>query len=161
MPYLIDGHNLIPKIPGLSLQALDDEERLIELLQVFCRVERKRAEVYFDNAPPGQAGSRRYGQVMAYYVRRGQTADAAITQRLKRLGKDAHNWSVVSSDNAVQAEARAGRAQVISSDAFARRLLAGQERAPGDAVGFRPEAINSDEVDDWLKLFGEGKDGKR
>ena len=31
MPYLIDGHNLIPKM-GLKLADLDDEMQLIELL---------------------------------------------------------------------------------------------------------------------------------
>ena len=50
MPYLIDGHNLIPKIPGLSLEMLDDEDRLIELLQEFARVRRQRIEVFFDQA---------------------------------------------------------------------------------------------------------------
>ena len=38
MPYLIDGHNLIPKVAGLSLKAVDDEMQLIELLQEFCRI---------------------------------------------------------------------------------------------------------------------------
>ena len=37
MPYLIDGHNLIPKVRGLSLQSMDDEMELVELLQEFCR----------------------------------------------------------------------------------------------------------------------------
>ncbi len=87
MPYLIDGHNLIPKIPGLSLQALDDENHLIQLLQVFCRMQRKQVEVYFDNAPAGLATVQRFGQVTAHFVRRGSTADAAIRQRLAAPGK--------------------------------------------------------------------------
>ena len=36
MPYLIDGHNLIPKL-GLRLESLDDEMELIAILQEFCR----------------------------------------------------------------------------------------------------------------------------
>ena len=35
MSYLIDGHNLIPKIPGLTLRQMDDENELIEILQRF------------------------------------------------------------------------------------------------------------------------------
>ena len=54
MPYIIDGHNLIPRIPDLSLQDIDDEMQLVEMLQDFCRISRKKVEVYFDNAPPGQ-----------------------------------------------------------------------------------------------------------
>ena len=53
MPLIIDGHNLIPKIPGLSLQAIDDETQLVELLGEYCRLSRRQVEVFFDNAPPG------------------------------------------------------------------------------------------------------------
>ncbi len=106
MPYLIDGHNLIPKIPGLSLQAEDDEQQLITLLLEFCRLQRKQVEVYFDNAPPGGVRARNFGNVIARFVRQGSTADQAIRQRLERLGRAARNWTVVSSDLAVQTEAR-------------------------------------------------------
>ena len=41
MGYLIDGHNLIPKIPGMSLRMEDDEQELIQLLQDFSRYKRK------------------------------------------------------------------------------------------------------------------------
>ena len=86
MPYIIDGHNLIPKIPGLSLQDLDDEIQLVKMLQEFCRINRKQVEVFFDNAPPGQPVARNYGSVVARFVREGGTADRAIHNKLKRLG---------------------------------------------------------------------------
>jgi hypothetical protein len=123
MPYLIDGHNLIPKIPGLELSEPDDETQLIELLQVFCRVQRKQVEVFFDNAPVGQPRARKYGLVTARFARSGQTADDLIRQYLQRLGNSARNWTVVSSDGQVQVAARAVRAQVLSAEAFARLLL--------------------------------------
>ena len=44
MPYLIDGHNLIPKL-GLRLDSMDDEMELIAILQEFCRVERRQVDV--------------------------------------------------------------------------------------------------------------------
>ena len=44
MPYIIDGHNLIPHV-GLRLNALDDEMALVEMLREFCRVKKKRVEV--------------------------------------------------------------------------------------------------------------------
>jgi predicted RNA-binding protein with PIN domain len=94
MRYLIDGHNLIPKLPGLSLNAIDDELRLVELLQEYCRRSRNGVEVYFDNAPPGQAGTRRYGTVSAHFIPRGRTADDAIRLRLGRLGRSGKNWTV-------------------------------------------------------------------
>jgi len=154
MPYLIDGHNLIPKIPGLNLQAMDDEIHLIELLQEFCRIQRRQVEVYFDNAPPGQAGLRRYGQVAAYFVRQGSTADVAIRQRLASLGNGAVNWTVVTSDLAVQAAAQARRAQVLSSESFAQLLQ--RALVQTSTKGERPPAEPSpDEVAEWLKIFGQ------
>ena len=118
MPYLIDGHNLIPKV-GLRLASMDDEMELINILQEFCRLERKPVEVYFDGAPAPHAGTRKLGAVTAHFVPLGTTADEAIRNRLKKLGRSAKNWSVVSSDRQVQADTRAARAEVISSEAFA------------------------------------------
>ena len=112
MPYLIDGHNLIPKL-GLRLDSVDDEMELIAILQEFCRIERRQVEVYFDGAPTHQAGTRKLGAVNAHFVRRGATADNAIRSRLKKLGRSAKNWIVVSSDRQVQAEARAAHAEVL------------------------------------------------
>jgi predicted RNA-binding protein with PIN domain len=152
MPFLIDGHNLIPKL-GLSLQSVDDEMQLVTRLQEFCRAERKQVEVYFDGAPTGQVGTRRLGLVTAHFVRLGSTADAAIRNRLKSLGRAAKNWTVVTSDRAVQAEARAVSATIISSDEFARQVNA-STRAAGK--GSAPEAGMSDaEVEEWLRLFCE------
>jgi predicted RNA-binding protein with PIN domain len=120
MPYLIDGHNLIPKV-GLRLDSFDDELELVAVLQEFSRLRRRQVEVYFDGAPADQAGTRVLGTVKAHFVRAGTTADAAIAQRLKRLGRAAKNWTVVSSDRQGQADARAARAEVLSSEEFARR----------------------------------------
>jgi uncharacterized protein len=153
MPYLIDGHNLIPKIPGLSLRAIDDETQLISLLQEYCRRQRKEADVFFDNAPPGNARSHSYGAVTARFVRQGTTADSAIHDRLNRLGREARNWSVVSSDHAVQAAARASRAQVISSETFAAQLRASLESVKNSGAGGEVK-LSQDEIDEWLSLFG-------
>jgi uncharacterized protein len=122
MPFLIDGHNLIPKL-GLSLRSVDDEMELVARLQVFCRVERRQVEVYFDGAPAGQVGARKFGSVTAHFVRSGTTADAAIASRLKKMGRDARNWTVVTSDRRVQSEARNAGADVVSSDVFARQVI--------------------------------------
>jgi predicted RNA-binding protein with PIN domain len=151
MPYLIDGHNLIPKIRGMSLRAIDDEEQLIALLQAFQRVKRAKVEVFFDKAPAGQARTKRYGNVTAHFVRQGQPADEAILQRLHRLGNDARNWSVVSSDRHVQTQSLALQAQVISSEDFALRLEEALKQMPEPAS---PEGkLGESEVEEWLKIF--------
>jgi predicted RNA-binding protein with PIN domain len=133
--------------------------QLVEVLQEFCRLQRKQAEVFFDNAPPGGVRVRSYGSVTARFVRQGRTADDAIRGYLQRLGNAARNWTVVSSDLAVQTAARAARAQAMSSEAFAR-LLQQTLQAPEQETDKDSAAeIKPDELDDWLKLFGE-EDGE-
>jgi uncharacterized protein len=150
MPYLIDGHNLIPKL-GLHLDSIDDEAELIGILQEFCRLTRKQIEVFFDGAPTPQAGTRKLGLVTAHFVRLGTTADNAIRKRVKSLRKGAKNWTVVSSDRQVQAEARAAQAEVLSSDSFATFLK--QARASASKAATERK-LSDEEVDDWLKQFG-------
>lgn len=154
MPYLIDGHNLIPKI-GLRLASAEDEMELIAILQEFCRLERKQADVYFDGAP--QASTRKLGAVTAHFVSLGTTADDAIYKRLKKMGKSAKNWTVVSSDRQVQVEARTAQAEVISSDTFAMLLRQARNSAPKPSTDHK---LSKQEVDDWLKLF-EGRNHKQ
>jgi len=155
MPYLIDGHNLIPKIPGLNLQAVDDEVDLIRLLQNFCQRTQKTVEVYFDNASIEGAGTRKYGAVTAHFVRAGTTADNAIRHRLSRLRGAAKNWTVVSSDHQVQAEARGVRAQVISSEGFAVELTKGKNS--DSTKNAAAEKLTPEEVEEWLKIFSKKK----
>ena len=153
MPYIIDGHNLIPKIPGLSLQDLDDEIQLVKMLQEFCRINRKQVEVFFDNAPPGQPVVRNYGSVVARFVREGGTADRAIHNKLKRLGGEARNWTVVSSDREVQVNARNLRSKVISSEVFAQQMM----DVLGESTESPPDSQNElsqQEVEDWMHIFG-------
>jgi len=150
MPYLVDGHNLIPKV-GLRLDSIDDEMELVALLQEFARLRRRQVEVYFDGAPAGQAGTRSLGTVKAHFVRAGTTADTAITRRLKKMGRAAKNWTVVSSDRQVQAEARSARAEVLSSNEFARLLL--QTPRIESAKPAADRKVSPAEVDEWLNIF--------
>ena len=149
MPYIIDGHNLIPKL-GLRLNAMDDEMELVAILQEYSRLERKQVEVYFDGAPAHHAGTRKLGTVTAHFVPLGTTADEAIRKRLKKMGKSAKNWTVVSSDRQVQTETRAVQAGIISSDIFARQLKQARNTAPKPTDNRK---LSKQEVDDWMKVF--------
>lgn len=150
MPYLIDGHNLIPKL-GLRLDSPDDEMELVAILQEFARLSRHAAEVYFDGAPSGQARTEKFGAVTAHFVRLGATADSAIKSRLQKMGREARNWVVVSSDHQVQDAARAVHASVTSSDKFASLLRKARGTASKSTEG---NSLSSEEVDEWLNLFG-------
>jgi predicted RNA-binding protein with PIN domain len=150
MPYLIDGHNLIPKV-GLRLDSPDDEMELVAILQEFARLKRQQVEVYFDGAPIGYDGARSMGTVRAHFVRLGQTADNAIRARLNKMAKDARNWIVVSSDKEVQSAARVVHAQFVSSEEFVKILRTAVSSAPkANAVD---KKLSPAEVDEWLKIF--------
>jgi predicted RNA-binding protein with PIN domain len=154
MPYLIDGHNLIPKL-GLQLASLDDEQALISRLQEFCRFRRTQAEVFFDGAPPGQAPIRKAGAVTAHFVRRGSSADAAIEIRLAQMGKTARNLTVVSSDGRVKRAARAAHAGILSSEEFAREMS--RVQAKHTTISNHDATLSPHEVEEWLDLFNRKK----
>jgi predicted RNA-binding protein with PIN domain len=162
--YIIDGHNLIPKLPGGSLREIDDEERLIELLQAFSRTHRRQIEVFFDGAPPGRAGARRMGMVVAHFVEARLSADDAIRRNLEQMKGRARSATVVSSDRQVQANARTLHASVVSSEEFARQLqtalthqaerfTAGEMR-PGRKPGSGAPSMSQHELENWLNVFG-------
>ncbi len=150
MPYLIDGHNLIPKL-GLRLDSPDDEMELAAILQEFERLSRHAVEVYFDGAPAGQARTQKLGALTAHFVRAGTTADSAIQARLQKLGRAARNWTVVSSDGQVQSAARALHSSVVSSDDFAAQLRQIRRAAQ---TPMSPAGLSAEEVEEWLKIFG-------
>ncbi len=151
MPYLIDGHNLIPKL-GLRLDSFDDEIELVERLNEYCRLSRKAGlEVYFDNGSPGQAETRRIGLLTAHFIRKPRIADEAIRQRLKALGRAAKNWTVVSSDHRVQQEAGRAGAKSISSEEFAATIMETLRSGPPAP---EPKTVMSEhELEEWMQFF--------
>jgi predicted RNA-binding protein with PIN domain len=154
MPYLIDGHNLIPKL-GISLGDPQAETELIERLQVFCSLRQTQVEIYFDGGIAGQPALHRYGCVQAHFVRKGKIADAAIESRLMKLGRAARNWSVVSSDQRVQAAAREVHAKVFSSDEFARMIT---EAHIAQSIHKKIDAkLSPEDVSEWLDIFNADK----
>jgi uncharacterized protein len=153
MDHIIDGHNLIAHTRGLDLSMPDDEPRLVEMLVRYCRKGGHRVEVYFDGAPPGQAGVRGFGRVRAHFVPSGSTADEAIRRRLRALGRAAKNWLLVSSDRAVQAAGREAHAHLLTSAEFAGRLQASLHASAGSAGQAAEEPPSEAEVQEWLEIF--------
>ena len=153
MPYLVDGHNLIPYIPGLSLKDLDDEIALIKVLQGFASQKKTRVEVYFDQAPATRAGSRSFGSVKAHFVRQDSTADKAMINRLSRMGKDAKNWTVVTSDREILVEAKSAHSQTLKSAEFAAELRRANSGDSSDPDKQDTPEISNGEVDYWLGQF--------
>ncbi len=153
MNYIIDGHNLVAKIPGLSLSQVDDEEKLIALLNRFGEHNRGKLIVYFDKAPAGQTGTRVFSRVEAHFISINQTADKAILMRLAALGKAAKNWVVVTSDRSVRSAALEVHAGVIRSEDFSRLLQAIGHRRFADALGSPDHPLSQTEVEEWLAIY--------
>ena len=156
MQYIIDGHNLIPHIHGLSLSDPEDETKLLELLNRFQRVRRASITVFFDRAPIGMHGARQHGSVRAVFVPTGKTADTAIMEALARNKSAARSITLVSSDRQVQAAGRERRATVISSSQFAKDLDEALAELP--SISNDDLAVSSHEVDEWLELFSKPDD---
>jgi predicted RNA-binding protein with PIN domain len=156
---IIDGHNLIAKIKGLSLGMPDDEERLIELLNQSA-TRPGMLEVYFDGAPAGQAGVRTFGRVRAHFVPASTSADEAIRARLRKLGKSAPNWVVVTSDQSVQAAAREAHARIMKSEEYANLLQVSLRGRALSAESKPGQTLSQAEVEEWLAIFKAGKKPK-
>ncbi len=152
MPYLIDGHNLVPHIPGINLSDLDDEIALIQILQKFANKSRSKVEVYFDHAQSTQARTQNHGLVKAVFVRQTSTADDAIKARLSQLGKGAKNWTVVSSDREILVEARSHQSSILTAPKFAGILNQLSEVTQEGDKNETPDQSNL-EVDYWLDQF--------
>lgn len=151
MPFLIDGHNLIPRVPGMNLNELDDEMRLIQMLQDYARIEQTSLEVYFDKGAAGHIGTRQGGRVKTVFVSSRIIADEQIIKRIRSLGSSVRNWVVVTSDRRIQVEAKAVRAGVMDSGDFALKMMTALE-IQEDAGANLPE-MSPGEVDEWMKLF--------
>ncbi|MBN1178499.1 MAG: NYN domain-containing protein [Anaerolineae bacterium] len=146
MPLLVDGHNLIGRMPDISLADPRDEAELVLRLRRYCWRHRRRATVVFDSGPtanPTHALSS--SEIKVIFAPVGKTADDVIIQRLARA-RDPRGLIVVSSDHHVQAAARARGARVLPAETFAAEL----EPAEPDASE-KPAA--DDDLEMWLKLF--------
>ena len=157
---IVDGHNLIPKIPGLSLTDVDDENQLIQMLQEYCRLRRVEVECFFDKAPQGHPRIQRHGQVVAKFARPGKTADDEIKEQLKRLEKRARDWTVVSSDNSILVAARAARARILTSEDFSREIQAAFHQSTLKGTSSE-ESLSVEEMEMWLRAFGADQTDER
>jgi hypothetical protein len=61
MPYLIDGHNLIGRFPGISLEDPEDERKLLEVLEIFARFSRHKVVVFLTAECPAPVRNSRPG----------------------------------------------------------------------------------------------------
>lgn len=158
MRYLIDGHNLIAKLPDISLSDPDDEVKLVLRLRSWTAADRRRkVTIVFDTGLPG--GRDRVlssSTVQVIFASSGSSADAVILRHIDRV-KDVKAVAVVSSDREVTQAALRRRIAVFSSDEFAAQLVPRRAQEPADADRSAADSppLSAVEVDEWLALFGD------
>jgi hypothetical protein len=164
MRYLIDGHNLIGAMSGLSLSDPDDEAKLVLRLKQFAAGRKAQITVIFDHGLPGGRSKLSDGPVEAVFAGSHTNADKVLRERI-RDEKQPGQLTLVSNDREVIAAAKARKISVARSTEFAAQMDAAA--APPARRQARPSEeprLSDDEVDEWMKLFGQGngKDqGKR
>jgi predicted RNA-binding protein with PIN domain len=158
MPFLIDGHNLIAQIPGLSLADENDEAELVMLLRRYATAKRGRqVVVVFDHGVYGHPQRLDGYGITCVFARSPHDAD---TQLIKRLGalKRPRDWTLVTSDRQVARAAEERGVRVISSQEFARTLRAiGSPNVAGEGEK-RDVRLSEAEIDEWLRIFKERPD---
>jgi predicted RNA-binding protein with PIN domain len=149
MPYLVDGHNLIGRFPGIELSDPEDERKLLEVLALFARFSRHKVVVFFDRGMPGANPLVRSGPMLAaHFVPPPRKADDAILDFL-RGRRDARGYTVVSSDAEVCNRSRRAGAKVVSSEEFARRVRILVRKEEKEKPSEEPK-----DIEEWLRLFG-------
>ena len=155
MIYLIDGHNLIGQLPDISLDDPNDEALLTQKLNGFAARTGKRCVVVFDYGLPGGSSRMSTRAVQVVFASQRSTADRVMMERINKI-PDTRDWVVVSSDNDVRTTAHRRGMPTMSSADFAVLM----QSPPKPVVDAGEEAdvhLSDAEVDEWMKLFGDGK----
>jgi predicted RNA-binding protein with PIN domain len=159
MPLLIDGHNLIGQIPGMSLADPDDEGDLVMLLRRYATARRgRKVVVVFDHGIYGHPQRLDGYGVTCHFARSPQDADAQLIKRIHAL-KHPRDWRLVTSDRQVARVAEDRGVRVISSHDFARQLTAPPKITAATQDERGDPRLSEAEIAEWLRLFGESPDG--
>lgn len=155
MHFLVDGHNLIGQMPGISLSDEDDEAQLVMVLRRYATADRKRSVIIvFDHGVYGHPQRLDGYGITCYFARSPQDADTQLIKRIAAIERTAE-WRVVTSDRVVARAAAERGIKVISSQTFAREVT-GQpkQRQPDTSEKPRDVRLSQAEIDEWLRLFG-------
>lgn len=157
MRYLIDGHNLIAKIPDISLEDSNDEIELILRLKSWAAASPKRkVTVYFDGGLPGGVAHRlSSNNIKVIFAPQGKTADSLIIQYIGRVNNPPE-YTLITSDQQIINAAEKRKMPHWRSEKFARQLGSGKRKktASSPSTDADDPHISPDEVAQWLEIFG-------
>ena len=146
--YIIDGNNLIGKIPSLkSVQKKDKQgsrEKLAFMIDNYFNQKNAKVFLHFDGYPKE---SIRINNANVVYSE-NLTADEKIKHQVGK-SKNPRNIVVVTSDNNLTEYVRVCSSKVIKCEDFAKNIL---HQRDNDEEKKRIEAMNNNE--EFKKLFG-------
>ncbi len=156
MHYLIDGHNLIAKMPGISLEDPNDEAKLVLRLKSWAAgSRRRRITVVFDSGlPGGHSRALSSGSVKVLFASGGSSADAVLIGRIRNVQNPAE-YTLVTSDREVIVAAKTRNMPRLSAEAFAAQIQTPNKSAKPDS-DLEP-FLSAEEVEEWLRLFKEAR----
>lgn len=165
MHYLIDGHNLIARIPDIDLSDPDDEAQLILRLKRWTAADgRRRVTVYFDRGLPGGRDPHfSGGPVEVIFTSSRKTADDLLIGRIRRVNNPPE-FTLVSSDREVVSAAERRGMPVLDSETFAGQMAAESEerQSPQPQASQKEEPlVSAEEVAQWMELFGPEPDAEQ
>ncbi|MDX1662594.1 MAG: NYN domain-containing protein [Candidatus Promineifilaceae bacterium] len=155
MHYLIDGHNLIARMPDINLSDPDDEAQLILRLRSWISGSRKRTvTVYFDGGLPGGRAHDLSGQRLdVIFASQGRPADELLVRRIRRV-QNPPEYTLVSADREIVTAAEKRKMPVIPPETFAAGLDESAPQEPDRTPATERPLLSEDEVALWLDIFG-------
>ena len=164
MHYIIDGHNLIGKMPDISLKDPNDEVKLTMRIKSWVAESKKReVTLFFDGGIQGMTMNRMSSRnLKVIFAPAGKTADSLIISHLRKL-KNPREYTLVTSDREIIGHAKTLRIRSLLSEEFIERMgfvfKEQSEKAPKtkkEAPSEKPDVakISDADVQEWLDLFG-------
>ena len=164
MIYLIDGHNLIGKMPDIDLADPDDEQKLVYRLRDWIQLHSRRdVQVYFDAGEFGGVGNlNSVSRLKIQFARVGRTADELLIKAIRKLNNP-QEYTLVTSDREIIYAAKQRRVGYILSEEFAAMLaealqpdleddLLAESRQAEPGAELEPE-VSDGEVENWIDIF--------
>lgn len=164
MHYIIDGHNLIGKMPDISLKDPDDEVKLTLRLKNWAAESKKRqVTLFFDGGTMGGYTNRLSSRhLKVIFAPSGTTADSLIIRHMRQL-KNPRAYTLITSDREIIRAAKSLRIRSLLSEEFIERMGFVFEEAPEKEKPVKQEAppekpenptLSAAEMQEWLDLFG-------
>lgn len=143
MPILIDGNNLLHRLPREQRTREAVRREVLER----TRHERLRVTVVFDGPPPEGAAAREHLGAVTVQYSGGRSADDMIVELIPH-GPPARQWTVVTDDAGL-------RRRVVDRGAAVRSLAEWSGRRPRPAPTRRraEPKLSAREIDEWTAWF--------